>query len=99
MGNCILNELAVRTDELTQGYVGVPDTDLAAFTDQSFDEMHHRALAEIIRTRFKTQPEDTYLSTLHSQHSFHSPLDVLQIAGQDRIQQRNAQIQLLAAVS
>src|SRR4029453_11167610 len=97
MRNVFVNELAIGADQTSKRNILIPDLDLIALSYELLDQVHHRTLAQIIRARFETEPQDTDAALADAEYGLGSAIDVLRVTREDRFQKRQFQAQLTNA--
>src|SRR5437588_6338997 len=98
MGDSMLNVVTIRTDEAAQGHILIPNLEVAPFAKQMFDELHLRAFAEIISGGFETKPQDGDVLFPRIEYDLDRAPQMLIVAGHDRFEKRQSQIQLLGPI-
>src|SRR5580658_7505864 len=99
MRNVIQDEVAVGSDQAGELHVLVVDAEIESFADQAFDDLDHRALAQIVGAFLETEAEhaDTRISLLHDH--LEAASNLIFVARQNRSQNRKLQIVGLRAIS
>src|SRR5712692_2212413 len=98
MRNYLLNVLAIGADEPAQRDVVIPDLDLAALTEQALDQLHLRALAQVVRRGFETQTQHGNVAFSGLQNHFHGALQMSFVTGQDGFEQGQLEVEFLGAI-
>src|SRR2546427_1823012 len=98
MRDIVFNKLAIGADQAAQVDILVPDPRLAALSDQLLDKQHLRAFAQVVRAGLEAQSEHAYPLLAARQNRLGRPFNVLLIAGQNGLDQRQPAIQFLAEI-
>ena len=83
VGYDFLDVLPVRTYQIAQRHLSIPDPDLKALAQKAFYELHEWALAKVIGAGLKAETQNSNLAHLRAQYRLDSPLNMLGIARQD----------------
>src|SRR5579859_3131939 len=75
--NRLFNVFAIGADKPPQGYVVIPDFDVASFAQQVLDELHLRAFPKVVGRSLETQSQNRDLFLALLEHHVHGSLQVL----------------------
>ena len=84
MRNVVENVIAIRPVDARQADVPVIDAQIKPLADQALGQLHHRALAQIIRSCLEAEAEHADLLAASFDHGPHPALDLQLVARQDR---------------
>src|SRR5258708_31786351 len=87
------NVVAIRPMNTRETDVLVVYPEVESLAYQPLGQLHHRALAHIVRTRLEADAEHADLLAAFFDHGLHPALDLLLVARQDRRKDRERNIE------
>src|SRR6266403_2410105 len=98
MRNDLFDVLAIGTGEAAKRNVLVPNFYFEALAHEALDQLHLRALAQIVGAGFEAESELRNFLFARTHHHFDGTIDVLGIARHERFEQWKFEIELFGLV-
>src|SRR5215472_6616225 len=95
MRNLLFDKPAIRSCKPSNRDILIPYLDVTPFCQQSLDQLHRRALAQIVCPRLEAETNDANSLTSRRQHGIHRPIQMCLVAPENGSQKRQVQIHLL----
>ena len=94
-----LDVFPIGAKQAAQGNIVVPNLDGESFAQQMFDQLDLWTLSQIIGGSLKAQPENRDILLAGIEHQLNSSLQMLVVARQDGLEQRQLEIQFFGAIA
>src|SRR5207249_975148 len=90
--------LPICSDQASERNIVIPDLNLPPLAKQPFYELYLRALPQIVSCRLKAQAKHSDFLLASVENHFDCALQMQFIAGQDRFEQRQFEIEFFGAI-
>ena len=96
--NGLFDVAAVRAHEARELHVGIVDLEVESLAQEALGEDDERALAQVVGAGLERESGHADGAPAAREHHLHGALDVLAIAGQDRLQHRQFDVPVLGEI-